>query len=73
MYNTAEMMRRTGYCRVQLWRKARDPEDDFPAPLQLGANKIGWIEDEVHAWEKSRPRVNYAPTSNDEGAATVAA
>jgi len=61
MYSTAQMMQRTGYCRTQLYRKARNPEDDFPSPVQLGANKIGWREDEVLAWEDSRPRVNYAP------------
>jgi len=66
MYSTAEITRRTGYSRVQIYRKSRDPKDDFPAPVQLGANKIGWYEEEIHEWEKSRPRVNYAPNKNPE-------
>ena len=56
MINTKTVMAATGYSRVQLWRKARDAEDDFPPPMQLGANKIGWFEDEVEDWQKSRPR-----------------
>ena len=51
---------RSGYSRTQLYRKSRDPEDDFPSPVQLGANAIGWYEDEFNEWLNSRPRVNYA-------------
>ncbi len=57
---------RTGYSRVQTWRKARDPEDDFPAPVQLGAHAIGWYEDEIDAWIASRPRVNWASRSKPD-------
>ena len=32
---------------VQVWRKANDPDDDFPAPVLLGPNAIGWFEDEI--------------------------
>jgi prophage regulatory protein len=28
----------------------------FPAPIRLGAKKIGWIEAEVLDWIASRPR-----------------
>ena len=49
---------RTGYSRIQIWRKSRDPLDDFPAPIQLGKNAIGFFEDEITAWLESRPRVN---------------
>ena len=51
---------RTGYSRVQIWRKSRDPDDDFPAPMQLGPNSIGWYEDEIDTWLETRPRVNWA-------------
>ena len=47
----------TGYGRTQTYRKSRDPDDDFPAPVQLGANAIGWFEDEISAWLNTRPRV----------------
>jgi predicted DNA-binding transcriptional regulator AlpA len=55
-----EVKSRTGYSRVQLWRKARNPTDPFPAPYQLGANRVGFDEAEIAEWERSRPRVNYA-------------
>ncbi len=59
---TAKRVRKaTGYSRVTLWRKSRDPDDDFPAPHQLSANRVAWRSDQVMAWLESRPRVNYAP------------
>ena len=45
---------RVGYCDVHMMRKANDPEDDFPAPVQIGANAVGFIEDELTAWQKRR-------------------
>ncbi len=56
-----QLENRTGYGRVQLWRKACDPNDPFPAPYQLGPNRVGFDEAELEEWERSRPRVNYAP------------
>ncbi len=47
----------TGLSSAQVVRKANDPEDDFPAPVQIGANSTGWFEDEVIEWQKNRPRV----------------
>ena len=55
------VMVRTTYSRTQLWRKSRDPEDDFPAPIKLGDNRIGWFEDEIEAWLASRPRLGAVP------------
>ena len=55
------VMDRVGYSRVQLWRKSRDPKDDFPLPVQLGGNAIGWFEDEIEAWLATRPRLSPAP------------
>ncbi len=45
---------RTSLDRVTIWRKVRD--DDFPKPLKLSANRIGWLESEVEAWIASRRR-----------------
>ncbi len=50
--------KRTGYSRMQVWRKSRDPEDDFPAPVKLSANgATGWYDDEIDQWLASRPRL----------------
>ena len=62
------VMDRTGYSRVQLWRKSRDPNDDFPLPVQLGGNAIGWFEDEIEAWLATRPRLSPAPAQAEEAA-----
>ena len=58
------VMEITGYSRIQLWRKSRDADDDFPAPVQLSPTSkgaSGWQEDESLDWCTSRPRVSYAP------------
>ena len=47
---------KVGLSPVQVWRKANDPDDDFPAAVVLGPNTTGWFEDELDAWLESRPR-----------------
>jgi predicted DNA-binding transcriptional regulator AlpA len=59
--SSKEVCRRIGYSRVHLWRKSRDPDDNFPAPYKLGSQKIGWRFDEIEAWVQSLERVSYAP------------
>ncbi len=48
------VLERTGLCRSLLYalRKA----NRFPRPLRIGARSVGWLEDEIEAWIKSRPR-----------------
>ncbi len=43
--------------RVQLWRDIR--AGTFPAPIELGANSVGWYRSEVEEWKRSRPRRTY--------------
>ena len=62
---------RTGYSRVQIWRKSRDPDDEFPAPMQLGPNSIGWYEDEIDTWLETRPRVSWAADVTPEPEAAL--
>ena len=57
---------RVPYSRTQIWRKSCDPDDDFPAPVQLGANAVGWYEDEIDAWLETRPRVSWAAETSPE-------
>ena len=56
----------TGYSRVTLWRKSRDPEDPFPLPVVLGLNKIGWFADEIAAWQEGLSRVTWAAQPDPE-------
>ncbi len=54
--------------RVQIWRNVQ--AGNFPAPLELGPNSIGWYEDEIDAWLEARPRRTYgAPDNQDRPAA----
>lgn len=56
------VMARVGIkARSTLWRRGRNPNDDFPAPVDVGYGMNGWYEDEIDAWINSRPRVNWAP------------
>ena len=55
------VMEVVGYSRVTLWRKSRDPNDDFPAPYQIGPNKVAWRSDQIERWQRTRPPVTYAP------------
>ena len=29
---------------------------EFPAPIQLGPNSVGWLREEIEEWIASRPR-----------------
>lgn len=57
MLRQPEVLRRVGVSRTTLWRKIRAGE--FPAPVQLGPNSIGWPEAEITEWLASLPRQNY--------------
>jgi prophage regulatory protein len=56
----------TGLSRVSIWRKVR--EGQFPAPIELGSNSIGWIEPEVVEWQASRPRRRYGASAPEPAA-----
>ena len=51
-----EVREKIGLSHVTIWRAVR--ANRFPAPIKLGENSIGWIEDEVDEWIASRPRVS---------------
>jgi prophage regulatory protein len=36
-------------------------EDRFPLPLKLSRNRNGWLQSEIIAWLRSRPRQRYKP------------
>lgn len=44
-------------------------KQDFPKPVQLGGNSIGWIEAEVDEWIAKRQRGFLAPVGNHKEAA----
>lgn len=68
MLRIPEVMARTGLrARSTIWRKVRD--GSFPAPVQIGANSIGWPADEISDWLAAQPRRTYG---GDDAASTAA-
>jgi prophage regulatory protein len=53
------VMAKTGFCRTKIYQLIKD--GDFPAPIKLGTRSSGWLESEVDAWVRSRPRKNLGP------------
>jgi prophage regulatory protein len=43
-----EVSHKTSLSRTTLWRLIQ--EDQFPAPVRLSANRVGWSEKAVEAW-----------------------
>jgi prophage regulatory protein len=50
----AAVLALTGLSRVSVWRLVR--LNQFPPPIELSANAIGWLESDVAGWRASRPR-----------------
>ncbi len=63
MLRLPDVIRRTGLSRNTIWRLVRKRE--FPAPLQLSDNAIGWPSEMVESWLESRPRRTYGVNTAD--------
>lgn len=50
-----EVYRLVGLHEATVWRLRR--KGQFPQPIRLGGNSIGWPEQEIKDWLASRPRV----------------
>ncbi len=59
-----EAIRVTGLSRTTLWRLERAGQ--FPPRRRLGRNSIGWLQGEIEAWMKSRPR-GFQSSKQDTG------
>lgn len=56
-----ELTQLIGLSRTTVWRLVRSY--DFPAPVSLSANSIGWNSDQIYEWIQTRPKVPYSPQS----------
>lgn len=54
------------FTRQHLRRMVKD--GSFPAPIELGPHRIGWLESSIDEWLQSRPE-RYAATAPREIAA----
>jgi predicted DNA-binding transcriptional regulator AlpA len=41
---------------TRVWVMKLVEEGKFPQPIQLGANRLGWVKAEIEAWKAARPR-----------------
>ena len=57
---------RVPYGRTTVWKKSNDPEDPFPATVDVGPNRTGIFEDELNAWLDSLPRRGASPAMADD-------
>lgn len=48
-----EVHRLVGVSRATIWRWSRTGQ--FPAPRQVGPNRVKWLKSEVSQWIDSRP------------------
>jgi prophage regulatory protein len=47
-----EVLARTGYSAMTLWRRER--AGTFPHRVKLGPNSVGWVSTEIEAWIEAR-------------------
>ncbi len=71
MLRVPEVMARTGFSRVTIWRRVRD--GIFPAPVELGANMIGWTEESIEEFIEALPRRTYGRDNTGADAQPAAA
>ena len=45
----------TGMCKTLVYRKMK--EGDFPKPVRLSERSVGWREEDVDEWIRTRPSV----------------
>jgi len=46
------VLQRVPVSGTTIWRMVRDGE--FPAPLRLSKNTVGWLESDIEAWIEQR-------------------
>jgi prophage regulatory protein len=47
-----EVLRRIGVSASTLWRMER--EGEFPSPVRISTNRVGWVETEIDEWIQAR-------------------
>ncbi len=49
-----EVMARTGFSSMTLWRREHKNPPTFPRRVRLGPNSVGWVAEEIDAWIEAR-------------------
>ena len=50
-----EVCQRVGLCRASVYNMVR--RDEFPNPLQVGAQAVRWRSEDIEKWCETRPEV----------------
>ena len=58
-----EVARLTGESRSTIYK--RISEGDFPKPVKLGAKSVGWVEEEIAAYNEARIAAREATLQGD--------
>ena len=53
IYREKDVLGMLSISKATLWRWRRDGQ--FPNPVRLGPNSVGWHRKDVHEWLSSRP------------------
>ena len=64
LINTRELTRIIGVSRATIYRWM--DAGTFPMSIELSANRVAWLEDEVKDWINSRPRTEGINRKHDE-------
>jgi prophage regulatory protein len=59
-----QVKHRTGYSRSSIYAKISLGE--FPAPVNLGARAVAWIDTEIDEWISNRVKASRSGLSSDE-------
>jgi prophage regulatory protein len=59
-----QVKQRTGYSRSSIYAKISLGE--FPAPVNLGARAVAWIDTEIDEWISHRVKASRGGTRTDE-------
>jgi prophage regulatory protein len=60
----SEVLHVTGVSRATLYRMLK--AGNFPRPVELTENTVGWLQSSVKTWIESRPKVNANGPGNED-------
>lgn len=54
VYRMTDLTRAIGLGKTKIYEMIK--EGEFPRPIELGSNSVGWLVEDVKDWVKNRPR-----------------
>jgi prophage regulatory protein len=69
VFRLPELLTLTGLSRSVVYAKMAESPPSFPTPITISKRAVGWIEDDIVAWQKAR--IAERPASRKTAAETV--